>query len=88
MQSTTTKMIGWIDAEYPYIKQIRSWHRWQGGQLDSPAEMVALYLSQKFNVEIQPCNWNMQFLDRLISQWIDSGRITANNCPELFPPAR
>jgi hypothetical protein len=82
MQSTTK--IGAIEAEYPYLPQVRSWGRYKGCQAVSPGEIVGFYISKKFGVTIQPCNWNMPYLNQLISQWIDSGRVTRDNCPELY----
>ena len=86
MQSTKIK-IGAIDAEYPYIKQVRSWYRWQCGQENDPALFVACYLQKKIGAEI-PAGADMALIDLHISKWIDEGYITAKNCPELFPPAR
>jgi len=80
---TTTKKIGWIDAEYPYLRQVRSWYRWQCGQEIDPAIIVSCYLLKKTGIAIA-AGTGMAQLDTHISQLIDDGFITAQNCPELF----
>jgi hypothetical protein len=83
MQSTTTRKIGAIDGEYPYLRQVRSWYRWQCGQEIDPAIIVSCYLLKKIGIAI-PAGTDMAQIDTNISQLIDAGIITINNCPELF----
>jgi hypothetical protein len=84
MQATTTKIkIGAIDKEYPYLPQVRSWYRWNGGTETAPERIISDYLTRKLGMKVAPAD-DMPAADRLIQIFINNKVINSNNCPELY----
>jgi hypothetical protein len=85
MQALTK--IGHEDKTYPYLRQLRSWYRMRAMTPTTyqNSHLVATYLATKGLVESTAHFADMIAADNYLTYLIDHGRVTADNCPELFP---
>jgi hypothetical protein len=78
--------IGHEDRAYPYLPQLRSWHRWRNIQpalnLPSNQQLVSEYLRAKGLCNIDFAS--MAEADAVLAGLIDRERIAYSYCPELF----
>jgi hypothetical protein len=83
---TTALKIGHEDKTYSYLRQLRSWYRMRAMTPTTYANqhLVVTYLAAKGLIESSAHFSDMVAADNYLTYLIDHGRVTADNCPEVW----